>query len=306
MIRYIALRLALLVPTLLGVLMITFALLSLAKGDPVTAILGERADSAAVARVRTELHLDDPIYLRFAHYVGDVATGDLGRSYITHRPIARELMQRFPATLELATAAMTIAIVFGLWIGILGAVRPGSWPDRIATLGAYIGISFPVYWVGLLLILLFGVVLRWLPPSGYGGALFLVLPAATLGMRSIAMLARMTRATMREALDRDVVRTARSKGLSERRVVLHHALRNALIPIITVIGLDFGAYLTGSILTETIFSWPGIGRYVLTAIDKRDLPAIQGSILFLSLVFVIANLVTDLCYAAADPRVAYD
>ena len=306
MIRYIALRLALLVPTLLGVLMITFALLSLAKGDPVTAILGERADSAAVARVRTELHLDDPIYLRFAHYVGDVATGDLGRSYITHRPIARELMQRFPATLELATAAMTIAIVFGLWIGILGAVRPGSWPDRIATFGAYIGISFPVYWVGLLLILLFGVVLRWLPPSGYGGALFLVLPAATLGMRSIAMLARMTRATMREALDRDVVRTARSKGLSERRVVLHHALRNALIPIITVIGLDFGAYLTGSILTETIFSWPGIGRYVLTAIDKRDLPAIQGSILFLSLVFVIANLVTDLCYAAADPRVAYD
>ena len=306
MIRYIELRLALLVPTLLGVLVITFALLSLAKGDPVVAILGERADSGAVARVRAELHLDDPAYLRFVHYVGDVATGNLGRSYITRRPIARELLQRFPATLKLAAAAMTMAIILGLAIGILGAVNPGSWADRIATIGAYLGISFPVYWVGLLLILLFAVSLRWLPPSGYGGVLFLILPAVTLGMRSVAMLARMTRATMQEALDRDLVRTARSKGVTERQVILRHALRNALIPIITVIGLDFGAYLTGSILTETIFSWPGVGRYVLTAIDKRDLPAIQGSILFLSLVFVIANLLTDLCYAAADPRVAYD
>ena len=306
MIRYVALRLALLIPTLLGVLAITFALLSLAPGDPVTAILGERADSAAITRVRTELHLDDPLYLRFSHYVADVATGHLGRSYITHRPIARELIQRFPATLKLATAAMSIAIVLGLLIGILGAIEPGSFADRIGTLAAYLGISFPVYWVGLLLILLFAVVLRVLPPSGYGGAIFLILPAATLGMRSIAMLARMTRASMQESLQSDLVRTARSKGVSERAVVLRHALRNALLPIITVIGLDFGAYLTGSILTETIFSWPGVGRYVLTAIDKRDLPAIQGSILFLSLVFVIANLVTDLCYAAADPRVAYD
>lgn len=306
MIRYIALRLALLIPTLLGVLAITFALLALAPGDPVTEILGDRADSAAVARVRTELHLDDPLYLRFTHYVADVATGNLGRSYVTHRPIARELLQRFPATFELAASAMSVAIVLGLVIGIIGAIKPGSFADRIATLGAYLGISFPVYWVGLLLILLFAVMLRWLPPSGYGGALFLILPAATLGMRSIAMLARMTRATMQEAMGSDLVRTARSKGVSERGVVIRHALRNALLPIITVIGLDFGAYLTGSILTETIFSWPGVGRYVLTAIDKRDLPAIQGSILFLSLVFVLANLITDLCYAAADPRVAYD
>jgi ABC-type dipeptide/oligopeptide/nickel transport system permease component len=306
MIRYIALRVALLIPTLLGVLAITFALLSLAPGDPVTAILGERADSAAITRVRTELHLDDPLYLRFAHYVADVAQGNLGRSYITRRPIARELIQRFPATLKLATAAMSIAIVLGLILGIRGAIAPGSLSDRIATLGAYLGISFPVYWVGLLLILLFAVMLRWLPPSGYGGAIFLILPAATLGMRSVAMLARMTRASMQEALQSDLVRTARAKGVSERSVILRHALRNALLPIITVIGLDFGAYLTGSILTETIFSWPGVGRYVLTAIDKRDLPAIQGSILFLAFVFVIANLVTDLCYAAADPRVAYD
>jgi ABC-type dipeptide/oligopeptide/nickel transport system permease component len=306
MIRYVMLRLALLIPTLLGVLLITFALLSLAKGDPVVAILGERADSSDIARVRADLHLDDPVYLRFTHYVAGVATGDLGQSYITRRPIARELIQRFPATLKLAASAMSIAILIGLTIGTIGALKPGSWADRIATLGAYAGISFPVYWVGLLLILLFAVVLRWLPPSGYGGALFLVLPAATLGMRSIAILARMTRGSMQESLGLDLVRTARSKGVPERTVILRHALRNALLPIITVIGLDFGAYLTGSILTETIFSWPGVGRYVLTAIDKRDLPAIQGSILFLSLVFVLANLVTDLCYAAADPRVSYD
>lgn len=306
MIRYILLRLALLVPTLLGVLAVTFALLYLAPGDPVAAIVGERADAAAVARARAELRLDDPIAVRFGRYVAGVARGDLGRSYITRRPIVRELRQRFPATLKLACAAMLIAVTLGLAVGIWGAVRPGSWGDRIATLGAYLGISFPVYWVGLLLILGFAVTLRWFPPSGYGGLLFLVLPAVTLGMRSIAFLARMTRSAMREVLTSELVRTARAKGLPARTVILRHALGNALLPIITVVGLDFGSYLTGSILTETIFSWPGVGRYILTAIDKRDLPAIQGGILFLSLVFVLVNLITDLCYAAADPRVAHD
>ena len=306
MIRYLLIRLALLVPTLLGVLAITFALLYLAPGDPVAGIVGERADSATVARVRAELQLDDPVPVRFGRYVAGVAQGDLGRSYITRRPIASELAQRFPATLKLAGAAMLIGITFGLGIGILGALRPGSWADRLTTVGAYLGISFPVYWVGLLLILWFAVWLRWFPPSGYGGMLFLALPAATLGMRSVAFLARMTRATMQEVLGSNLVRTARAKGLPERVVVLRHALGNALLPIITVVGLDFGSYLTGSILTETIFSWPGVGRYVLTAIEKRDLPAIQGSILFLSLVFVIVNLIADLCYAKADPRVAYD
>ena len=306
MIRYLVLRLALLVPTLLGVLAVTFALLYLAPGGPVAAIVGERADPAAVARARAELRLDDPLPVRFGRYVAGVAQGDLGRSYITRRPIVRELAQRFPATLKLAAAAMLIAVLLGLAVGIWGAMRPGSWGDRLATLGAYLGISFPVYWVGLLLILGFAVTLRWFPPSGYGGLLFLVLPAVTLGMRSVAFLARMTRSAMREVLTSDLVRTARAKGLPTRTVILRHALRNAALPIITVIGLDFGSYLTGSILTETIFSWPGVGRYILTAIDKRDLPAIQGGILFLSFVFVIVNLVTDLCYAAADPRVAHD
>ena len=232
--------------------------------------------------------------------------GDLGNSYITRRPIVQDLIERFPATLQLAAAAMLFATVTGVGIGIYTAWRPGGWMDRIATLGAYAGVSFPVYWVGLLLILLFAVQFRWLPPSGYGGFQYLILPALALGMRSVAFLARMTRASMQEVLQSDFVRTARAKGVNERTVVLGHAFRNALIPIITVLGLDFGSYLTGSILTETIFSWPGVGRYVLNAIDKRDLPAIQGAILFLSFVFVLVNLLTDLLYAKADPRVAYD
>jgi ABC-type dipeptide/oligopeptide/nickel transport system permease component len=305
-IRFIGLRIALLVPTLLGVLLVTFLLLYVAPGDPVQAMVGERADSATIARLRAELHLDDPLHVQFAKYVGGIARGDLGTSYITRRPIVQDLRERFPATLRLAAAAMLFATVTGVGIGIFGAWRPGSWADRVATFAAYLGVSFPVYWVGLLLILFFAVSLRWLPPSGSGGLVYLVLPALTLGMRSVAFQARMTRAAMQEVLQSEFVRTARSKGLSEGRVVLSHAFRNALLPVITVLGLDFGSYLTGSILTETIFSWPGVGRYVLTAIEKRDLPAVQGSILFLSLVFVIVNLLTDLLYAKADPRVAYD
>jgi peptide/nickel transport system permease protein/oligopeptide transport system permease protein len=304
--RYLLLRLTLLAPTLLGVLLVSFLLLYVAPGDPVQAMVGERSDPATLARLRAELHLDDPLPLRFARYVGGVVQGDLGTSYITRRPIVRDLLQRFPATLRLAGAAMLFAAVTGISLGIYGAWRPGSWPDRVATLGAYLGISFPVYWVGLILILLFAVTLRWLPPSGSGGLAYLLLPAVTLGMRSVAFLSRITRDAMRELLGSDFIRTARAKGLGERRVVLGHAFRNALIPVVTVLGLDFGSYLTGSILTETIFSWPGVGRYVLTAIDKRDLPAIQGSILFLSLVFVMVNLVTDVVYAVVDRRVGYD
>jgi ABC-type dipeptide/oligopeptide/nickel transport system permease component len=306
MTRFLALRLALLVPTLFGVLLVTFLLLYVAPGDPVQAMVGERADPATLARLRAELHLDDPLPIQFARYLGGVLRGDLGTSYITRRPILRDLLGRFPATLRLAGAAMLFATLVGVSIGILGAWRPGGWADRLGALTAYLGVSFPVYWVGLLLILVFAVTLRWLPPSGYGGLIYLILPALTLGMRSVAFLSRMTRAAMQEVLQSDFVRTARAKGLGEARVVLHHGFRNALLPVLTVLGLDFGSYLTGSILTETIFSWPGVGRYVLTAIEKRDLPAVQGSILFLSLVFVLVNLLADLLYAKADPRVAYD
>lgn len=296
-------RLALAIPTLAGVLVVTFLLLYVAPGDPVQEMVGERADSATIARLRAELRLDDPLPVQFGHYIGNVVRGDLGRSYVTGRPIARDLMERFPKTLQLAGAAMLLATLVGISIGVVASTRPGGWIDRFSLALTYVGISFPVYWVGLLLILLFAVKLRWLPPSGYGGIEYLVLPAIALGMRSIAFLARMTRSSMLETLSSDFVRTARAKGLSERVVTIRHALRAALIPIITVVGLDFGSYLTGSILTETIFSWPGIGRYVVNAIARRDLPAIQGAVLFLSGVFVLVNLLTDLAYAKADPRV---
>jgi peptide/nickel transport system permease protein len=305
-IRFIGRRLLATVPTLLGVLVVAFFLLNVAPGDPVAAMVGERADAATIARLRADLHLDDPLPAQFGRYLWDAVRGDFGRSYITQRPIARDLRERFPKTVQLALAAMAFAAVGGIALGVVSAIRPGGAVDRAAMLLSYIGVSFPVYWVGLLLILLFAVMLRWLPPSGSGGLAYLVLPALTLGMRSVAFLARMTRAAMLEVLSSDFVRTARAKGLNEAAVIMRHGFRNALIPVITVLGLDTGSYLTGSILTETIFGWPGLGRYVLTAIEKRDLPAIQGSILFMSLVFVLVNLVTDLVYAKADPRIAYD
>ncbi len=296
-------RLLLAIPTLGGVLVVVFLLLYVAPGDPVLEMVGERADAATIARLRAELRLDDPLYVQFGHYAGGVLRGDLGNSYITGRPIVDDIAERFPKTLQLAMAAMLLASTIGITIGVLSARRPGGWTDRFAMVGAYLGISFPVYWVGLLLIFLFAITLRWLPPSGYGGLIFLILPAVTLGSRSIAFLARMTRSAMLEVLGSDFVRTARAKGLPERSVVGHHALRNALIPVLTVLGLDFGYYLTGSILTETVFGWPGLGRYVVNAIARRDLPAIQGTILFMSVVFVMVNLIVDLLYAKADPRV---
>lgn len=286
-------------------MIVVFLLLYVAPGDPVQDMVGERADAETIARLRKELHLDEPVYKQFALYAGGVLKGDLGNSYITQRPIIRDIRERFPKTLLLAGSAMLLASILGITIGVLSARNPGGWFDRLSLGFAYLGISFPVYWVGLILILIFAVTLKWLPPSGYGGIKYLILPALALGSRSIAFLARVTRSAMLDVLGGEFVRTARAKGLKERTVVVRHALRNALIPIVTVLGLDFGYYLTGSILTETIFSWPGIGRYVVNAIARRDLPAINGSVLFLSVVFVLVNLLTDLAYAKADPRVAY-
>ena len=306
MTQFILRRLLLAVPTLVGVLVVVFLLLYVAPGDPVQEMVGERADPETIARLRRELRLDDPLHVQFGHYAGGVLRGDLGTSYITGRPIVGDIAERFPKTLLLAASAMVLAAITGITIGVASARRPGGWIDRLSLGAAYLGISFPVYWVGLLLILLFAVTLRWLPPSGYGSIEFLILPALALGSRSIAFLARVTRSAMLEVLGSEFVRTARAKGLAERAVVIRHAFRNALIPVITVLGLDFGYYLTGSILTETIFSWPGLGRYVVNAISRRDLPAIQGSVLFLSVVFVAVNLITDLAYAKADPRVAYE
>lgn len=303
MLLLLARRLLLSIPTLFGVLVVVFLLLYVAPGDPVQAMVGERADAATIARLRAELRLDDPLPVQFAHYSAGVLRGDLGRSYITNRPIISDIAERFPRTMLLAASAMLLAIVTGVTIGVLAAIHPHGWFDRVALAVTYLGISFPVYWIGLLLILLFAVTLQWLPASGYGSWKFLVLPALALGSRSIAYLARVSRSSMLEVLNADFVRTARAKGLASVTVITRHALRNALIPVVTVIGLDFGAYLTGSILTETIFSWPGIGRYVVMAISRRDLPAVQGTVLFLSLVFVLVNVLTDAMYQRVDPRV---
>ncbi len=305
MLAFIVRRLALSIPTLLGVMIVVFLLLYVAPGDPVQDMVGERADAETIARLRKELHLDEPVAKQFTLYASGVLRGNLGNSYITQRPIISDIRERFPKTLLLAGSAMLLATVLGVTIGVFSARNQGGWFDRLGLGFAYLGISFPVYWVGLILILIFAVTLKWLPPSGYGGIRYLILPAFALGSRSIAFLARVTRSSMLEVLGGDFVRTARAKGLRESVVIFKHALRNALIPIITVLGLDFGYYLTGSILTETIFSWPGIGRYVVNAIARRDLPAINGSVLFLSVVFVLVNLITDLAYAKADPRVAY-
>lgn len=305
MLAFIVRRLMLSIPTLIGVMVVVFLLLYVAPGDPVQDMVGERADAETIARLRKDLNLDEPVAKQFVLYAGGVLKGDLGNSYITQRPIISDIKERFPKTLLLAGSAMLLASVLGITIGVFSARNPGGWFDRFGLGLAYLGISFPVYWVGLILILIFAVTLKWLPPSGYGGIKYLILPAFALGSRSIAFLARVTRSSMLEVLGSDFVRTARAKGLREQMVIGRHALRNALIPIITVLGLDFGYYLTGSILTETIFSWPGIGRYVVNAIARRDLPAINGTVLFLSVVFVLVNLITDLAYAKADPRVAY-
>jgi ABC-type dipeptide/oligopeptide/nickel transport system permease component len=305
LIPFLARRLLLAIPTLAGVLVVVFLLLYVAPGDPVAAMVGERADAETIARLRRELRLDDPLAVRFGHYAWGVLRGDLGRSYITDRAISADIVERFPKTIELAAAAMLFASLAGISLGVLSARWPGGWTDRLALGASYLGVSYPVYWVALLLILLFAVQLQWLPPSGYGGWKYILLPAFALGMRSIAFLARVTRSAMLEALGADYVRSARAKGVSEWAVVGRHAFRNALIPVITVLGIDFGSYLTGSILTETVFSWPGIGRYVVNAIARRDLPAIQGTVLFLSFVFVFVNLLADIAYAKADPRISY-
>jgi ABC-type dipeptide/oligopeptide/nickel transport system permease component len=307
---YLARRLLLAVPTLFGVLAVTFLLLFVAPGDPVQEMVGERADAATIARLRRELRLDEPLPKQFAAYAGGVLRGDLGRSFITGRPIARDVAERFPKTLLLAGTAMVFASAAGIALGVVSARRPGGWADRLALGGAYLGISFPVYWVGLLLIVFFAVQLRWLPGVGVrAGRARAPLPGAA-GARARHALGGVPRPRHALGDARGARQRLRAhgpaKGLAERAVVFRHGLRNALIPVVTVLGLDFGYYLTGSILTETIFSWPGIGRYVVNAISRRDLPAIQGSVLFLSAVFVLVNLLTDVAYAKADPRVRYD
>lgn len=302
---YILKRILLFVPTLLGITLITFILMQALPGDPAAGMAGERASPETIARIRTELGQDRPLPLQYVGYLKLLATGELGRSYYTNRKIADDIVQKFPNTLRLALAAMLFASVFGIGMGVFSAVKRGTVWDRIVTLISVGGISVPVFWLGLALMLLFAFYLRWLPPSGMGngGLAYLILPAATLGTFSLSYIARVTRSSMLESLSQPYIPAARAKGLPESTVVLKHALKNSLIPIVTLIGLDLGSYLNGAVLTETIFGWDGLGRYALDGIIKRDYPMIMGVVLFGAVVFVAMNLLVDISYHFLDPRV---
>jgi ABC-type dipeptide/oligopeptide/nickel transport system permease component len=303
MIQYLFNRLLQTIPVLLGVIIITFVLMYIIPGDPVVSMVGERYSEETVQQLRQELHLDDPLPLQFLRYVGNVLQGNFGNSFITGEPVAALIIEKFPNTMMLAITAMFFAILIGLTAGIMSSVHPGSFMDRGIMVLALAGISAPVFWVGLILVLVVGVMLQWLPPTGFGGIEYLILPALTLGLRSAAYLARLTRATMLDVLSHDYIRTARSKGLPEWKVFIKHAFPNTLIPVITIIGTDFGSYLSGAVLTESIFGWPGIGRLALEAIMKRDFPVIQGTVLFMAIMFVLMNVLVDLLYGVVDPRI---
>ncbi len=307
MIFYIIKRIIIAIPTLLGLALVTFLLLRAIPGDPAIGLVGERADPRAIAAIRRELGEDKPLPQQFIGYLKLLAHGNLGKSYYTRRDVAKDIMEKFPNTLRLAFSAMLISVFFGTILGILSAVnRGGAW-EKVFSAISLAGISLPVFWVGLIFMLLFAFILPIFPPSGTGGGdpAYLVLPAATLGLNSAAFVARITRMSLIEALGSQYIMTARAKGLSPFFVVAKHALRNALIPVITLVAIDFGSLLNGSVLTETIFGWNGLGRYALDGIMKRDYPVILGTVLVGSAAFVFFNMLADIAYAYIDPRIRY-
>lgn len=336
MAQYILRRLLNLLPVLLGITLLVFTLLHLIPGDPAVVILGERATPEQVAALRERLGLNQPLPLQYLIFLWNLVRLDFGTSIISGVTIAEEIKTRWPATFELSVAAMLIAIILGIPAGVLAAVRKNSAVDNLTMSTSLLGVSMPVYWLGLLLIYLFAVNLNWLPPSGRisidAGFNFkpitnfyvldallqldfkalkdvlahLVLPALTLSTIPLAIIARITRSAMLEVLSQDYIRTARAKGQLERWVIFKHALKNALLPVVTIIGLQFGTLLGGAILTETIFSWPGIGSWIYEGILARDYPVVQGGVVFVAVAFVLINLLVDLSYALLDPRIQYE
>ncbi len=304
MLTFVARRLLLAVPVLLGVVFVVMLTVELIPGDAVALMLGEHATPEAVARLRDYLGLDKPLMVRYGAYVGHLARGDLGRSIQQNRPVVDELADAWPATLELTAAALMLAAAAGVAAGVVSAVWPNSLFDAVARVGSLFGLSMPVFWTGLVLIVIFALWLPWLPVGGTGSLGHLVLPAVTLALPSVAMVARMTRSSVLEVLREDYVRTARAKGVAERLVVSKHALRNAAIPILTLLGLQAGQLMGGAVLTETVFAWPGLGRLMVKAIFARDYVLLQGAVLVFALAFVLINLAVDLAYGALDPRIA--
>ncbi len=299
-------RLLLTIPVLFGVATLVFSLLHLVPGDPVQAMLGESASPQDLQELRGRLGLDRPLYVQYAGFLRGLAAGNLGTSLRTNQPVVKAIAERLPATFELAFAAMAVAIVFAIPLGIIAAARAGTGVDYAATTIALVGISVPNFWLGPLLAIVFSVTFGWLPVSGRGTWAHLVLPAITLGAPLAAVLARMTRASVLEELRELYVLAARARGLSRARAIVKHAFRNSLIPIVTVLGLQFGAVLTGAVITETIFAWPGVGRLLIQSISFRDYPLVQGCILLIAVTYVSMNLLTDLVYGFLDPRIRYE
>lgn len=333
MLKYIIKRLILLLPVLIGVSITVFVVMHVFTHDPAATILGEHATAEKIAKLQQELGLNDPLYVQYWNFFKGAIRGDLGSSLITKTSVAKEILTRFPATIELAVAAIIIASVLGISIGVISAVKQNTALDYVSMITALIGVSMPIFWLGLVLIVIFSVTLHWLPVAGRiqigmepehitGFYLIdslvtgnmdalrswlqhIILPGVALGSYSMAIIARMTRSTMLEVIGQDYIRTARAKGLFEMKVIIKHALRNTLIPVTTVIGLQLGSLLGGAVLTETVFSWPGIGSYTIDAILKADYPVVQGAVMIIATVFVLVNLIVDLLYGYLDPRIKH-
>ena len=306
MLNYVIKRLVSTVPVLIGISLLLFFMLRMLPGDPAQVLAGQMATPEEIETIRTQLGLDRPIHVQYVSFLSRLARFDLGRSARTQNPVTEEIWARLPNTMLLAVVAITLACLFGIPAGIISAVRPYTWMDYLVTSSALFGISMPVFWLGLMLVIVFSIMLKWLPAGGTGSWQHVVLPSITLAAFVVAFIARMTRSTMMEVLSQDYTTTARSKGLKEQVVVIKHAFRNALIPIITVVGLQFGLLLGGAVLTETVFAWPGLGRLIVDSILARDYPVIQGAILVFGLLYILVNLVVDVMYAFVDPRIRYD
>jgi peptide/nickel transport system permease protein len=333
MIKYIIKRLLLLIPVLLGVSIIIFCLMRVFSPDPASIVLGQHATPEKMLEWREANRLNEPIVTQYFEYMGGIFKGDFGTSYYTKTPVAKEIFSRFPATIELAFCAIILASAIGILLGVISAVKKNSIIDNVSMVTALIGVSMPIFWLGILLIILFAGHLGWFPAQGRIETLLrpenvtgfylldsliegdmksfmsalkhLVLPSVTLAMYSMAIIARMTRSTMLETLSKDYIRTARAKGIAEGKVIKKHALSNALIPIVTVIGIQLGYLMGGAVLTESVFAWPGIGKFTVEAIMKSDFPIVQGVVLLIAFIFVMMNLIVDIIYAFLDPRIKY-
>ncbi|NCE64712.1 ABC transporter permease [Pseudoflavonifractor sp. 524-17] len=302
MLKYILKRLISLLPVIIGATLIVYLILNMAQGDPARIILGENATPEAIAQLREEMGLNDPVLVRYGRYMLNLVHGDMGTSYRTNAPVSDEIFARLPYTLWLAAASIIICILLALPLGTIAAIKQNSFLDGLCMVLSLLGVSMPSFWLGLLLILLFSLTLGWLPPFGADEWKSVILPAFALAVSSMASVARTTRASMLEVIRQDYIRTARSKGISQGRVIRRHALRNAMIPTMTSIGIQVGFLLSGSVLVETVFSWPGIGRLMITSIQQRDIPTVLGCIIIFAIFFSIVNLIVDLLYGFIDPR----